>query len=143
MIVVDVNLLLYAVVTGFVQHERARTWWETTINSADEVGLSAPAVFGFLRLATNRQILDSPLPMDQAIGHVRDWLARSNVRFLAPGPAHLEIAMRMLADLGSAGNLTTDVQLAAFAVEHRGAVYSNDADFARFADLAWVNPLSR
>lgn len=141
MIVVDVNLLLYAVVTGFSQHVPARTWWETTINSAGEVGLAAPAVFGFLRLVTNRRVLESPLPGDQAIGHVRDWLARPNVRFLAPGPAHIEIALRMLAGLGTAGNLTTDVQLAAFAIEHRGEVYSNDTDFARFADVVWVNPL--
>lgn len=141
MIVVDVNLLLYAVVTGFAQHERARTWWEMTINAAGEVGLAAPAIFGFLRLVTNRQVLESPLPVDQAIGHVRDWLARPNVRLLTPGPAHIELTLRMLADLGTAGNLTTDVQLAAFAIEHRGEVYSNDNDFGRFADLVWVNPL--
>jgi hypothetical protein len=37
--------------------------------------------------------------------------------------------------------LTTDVQLAAYAIEHQGEMYSNDPDFARFPNLKWVNPL--
>ena len=44
-------------------------------------------------------------------------------------------------DIGTAGNLTTDVQLAAYAIEHKGEMHSNDTDFARFSDLTWINPL--
>jgi predicted nucleic acid-binding protein len=57
MIVVDVNLLLYAVISGFPQHEPARSWWEETLNGSQEVGLTSPAVFGFLRIATNPRVL--------------------------------------------------------------------------------------
>jgi len=46
-----------------------------------------------------------------------------------------------LAGLGSAGNLTTDAQLAALAVEHQAELHSCDTDFARFPGLRWVNPL--
>lgn len=41
----------------------------------------------------------------------------------------------------SAGNLTTDAQIAATAVEHRGTVCTADTDFARFTGVAWTNPL--
>jgi predicted nucleic acid-binding protein len=44
--------------------------------------------------------------------------------------------------VGTAGNLTTDAQIAALAIEHRGVVYSNDSDFSRFADVKVVNPLA-
>ena len=142
MIVVDVNLLLYAVVTGFPQHARAREWWEQTLNSAVPVGLAAPAVFGFLRIATNPRVLSQPMTMDDAMAHVRQWLARPHVRFLPAGPQHLQIAFELLNGLGTAGDLTTDVQLAALAIEHRGDVYSNDTDFARFATVRQVNPLT-
>ena len=39
------------------------------------------------------------------------------------------------------GNLVTDAQLAAVALEHGLTVYSADADFARFPEVDWVNPL--
>jgi hypothetical protein len=142
MIVPDVNLLLYAVVTGFPQHQAARAWFEAALNGSAPVGLTSPAIFGFLRLVTNARVLESPLPVDRATGHVREWLARPVVEFLGPGPRHLENAFGLLDGIGTAGNLTTDVQLAAYAIEVDGEVHSNDADFGRFPQVRWVNPLA-
>lgn len=85
MITVDVNLLLYAVIDAFPQHKKARAWWESALNGTGQVGLGGPAIFGFLRIATNRRILNPPLPVDTAIGHVSDWLGRPNVTFLGLG----------------------------------------------------------
>lgn len=141
MIVPDVNLLLYAVISGFPHHSRAHAWWERTVNSNARVGLTQPAVFGFLRIATNARILQSPLAVNDAVGYVRGWLTQPNVALLTPGANHLDIALGLLQDIGTAGNLTTDVQLAAYAIEHRGEIHSNDTDFARFPNLKWVNPL--
>lgn len=142
MIVVDVNLLLYAVISGFTQHEAALTWWEEVLNGPDEVGLASPAIFGFLRISTNPRILESPLAVEAATGYVSDWLAQPGARFLTPGPRHLDIAFDLLRGVGTAGNLTTDVQLAALAIEHDAEMCSNDADFGRFAGLRWTNPLN-
>jgi uncharacterized protein len=44
--------------------------------------------------------------------------------------------------LGTGGSLTTDVQLAAHAIENQAELHSNDRDFGRFAGLRWVNPLT-
>jgi hypothetical protein len=140
-IIPDVNLLLYAVISGFPQHSRTHAWWERTVNSPARIGLTQPALFGFLRIATNARILASPLPVAHAVDHVRDWLAQPNVDLLVPGPHHLDIALGLLQDIGTAGNLTTDVQLAAYAIEHNGEMHSNDSDFARFPNLKWINPL--
>jgi predicted nucleic acid-binding protein len=76
-----------------------------------------------------------------ALDHAAEWLERPHVRLALPGPRHLEIAFSLLRGLGTAANLTTDVQLAALAIEYQGEVHSNDADFARFPQLRWVNPL--
>ena len=110
MIVPDVNMLLYAQVSGFAEHAKARRWWEGLLNGDREVAIEA-------------------------------WVSRPHVRFALPGPLHLEIAFDLLRELGAAGSLTTDVQLAALAIEHQGEVHSNDADFGRFRRLRWVNPL--
>lgn len=141
MIVVDVNLLLYAAITGFPQHHKAREWWQRVLNGSTEIGLSSPALFGFLRIVTNQRILTVPLTVGDAIDLVRQWLARPQVRFLLPGPRHLDIAFDLLRGQGTAGNLTTDVQLAALAIEYQAEVCSNDSDFARFPGLRWTDPL--
>jgi toxin-antitoxin system PIN domain toxin len=140
-IIPDVNLLIYAVITGFPQHRRARAWWEEVVNSRTAIGLTHPAVFGFVRIATNARILDAPLAVGDAVRYVWDWLAQPDVELLTPGRRHLGIAFGLLEELGTAGNLTTDVQLAAYAIEHNAEICSNDTDFARFTDLTWTNPL--
>jgi toxin-antitoxin system PIN domain toxin len=140
-IIPDVNLLVYAHVSGFAEHAKARRWWEHLMNAPTPVGLAAPALYGFIRVATNPRMFDRPMTVDQAVARVERWLSRRHVSFLLPGPRHLEIAFRLLRGLGVAGNLTTDAQLAALAIEQQAELHSNDADFARFPQLRWVNPL--
>jgi uncharacterized protein len=141
-IIPDVNLLLYGVVSAFPQHKPAHTWWEDTINSAAEIGLTSPAIFGFIRIATNPRVLSPPLTVETAMGYVSAWLGQPNVSHLVPGPRHIEIAFSLLHGVGTGGNLTTDVQLAALAFEYDADMYSNDTDFARFPGLRWVSPLA-
>jgi uncharacterized protein len=140
-IVPDVNLLLYAEIDAYPTHHAARAWWEELLNGERSVGVAPVCLFGFLRLSTSRRVFESPLPIDDAIARTQSWLAQPNVTCLVPGTHHLEIAFRLLKTMGTAGNLTTDVQIAAHALEHGGEVHSNDADFGRFEGLRWVNPL--
>jgi uncharacterized protein len=142
MIVPDVNLLLYAHINAFPRHRDAKKWWERLLGGQVEVGVSSPALFGFVRIATNPKVFDPPMDVDAAFERVESWFTRSTVRFLQPGPRHLEIAASLLRQLGSAGNLTTDAQLAALAIENQAELHSNDSDFGRFPGLRWVNPLS-
>jgi len=143
MIVPDINLVLYAEIASFPEHAAARPWWESALGGAEEVGLAPPTVFGFVRIATSPRVLDPPLGVEEAIDRVTGWLEQPNARVLVPGPRHLEIAFRLLRGLGTAGNLTTDAQFAAFAIESNATLYSNDSDFARFEGLRCKNPLAR
>ena len=137
----DVNLLLYASFATFAQHEAARKWFEARLNGADQVLLPGVSVFGFVRIASNPRVFERPLSVEEALDAVEGWLAQPHVHFLVPGPRHIEIAFRLLRELGSARNLTTDVQLAAHAIENQAVLCSNDSDFARFQGLRWDNPL--
>lgn len=141
MIVVDVNLLLYATFATFTQHGAARAWLEGVLNGNDQLLLPGVSIFGFVRIATNPRVFEKPLRVDDALSAVETWLAQRHVHFLVPGPRHTEIAFRLLRELGSARNLTTDVQLAAHAIENQAVLCSNDSDFARFQGLRWHNPL--
>ena len=141
MIVPDVNLLLHAYRAAAPEHRRARAWWEKSVAS-DEVGLALPVIFGFIRLTTNPRIFDDPMPVEDAIAAAESWLVQPGVRALLPGPRHFDIAFGLLRKLGSAANLTTDVQIAALAIEHQAELCSNDTDFGRFPGLRWRNPLA-
>lgn len=142
MIIPDVNLLLYAIIDAFPQHETARSWWEEAMNSNELIGLTDPAIFGFLRISTNPRLLKPPLPVEEAAGIVEGWLAEPNVRWAIPGRDHHMLALNFLRSIGTAANLTTDVQLAAIAVENDATIFSSDSGFARFDGVRWINPLA-
>ena len=141
MIVPDINLLIYAYNDQAAQHAAAKAWWEALLNGKTPVGLSWLAISGFIRLMTHPQVLAQPLPVAEVTTLVRSWLAQAPVRLLLPGSRFPEIFLRQLEQVGTAGNLTTDAQLAALAIEHQAELHSNDADFSRFPGLRWVNPL--
>jgi uncharacterized protein len=141
MIYPDTNLLLYAHFSVFPEHVKARRWWEGLLNGQESVAIAVPVLFGFIRVSTNSRVFADPIHVDDVVGTVEGWLRRPHLHCATPGPRHLEIAFRLLHDLGTAGNLTTDAQIAALAIENQGEVHSNDADFGRFTQLRWFNPL--
>ncbi|MBI4701141.1 MAG: type II toxin-antitoxin system VapC family toxin [Deltaproteobacteria bacterium] len=142
MIVPDVNMLLYAEIDACPAHPAARRWWEQLLNGERRVGIAPAAAFGFVRISTNRRVFAEPLAVGDALARVQRWLDRPQVSYLVPGTRHLGIAFDLLRRLGTAANLTTDVQLAAHAIELGGELHSNDGDFGRFDGLRWVNPLA-
>lgn len=142
MIVPDVNLLVYAVFDGYPLHEPAAAWLNETLSGAEQVGMTAPAIFGFVRLGTSARVHEQPLSVQEAAQYVHEWLARPQVRFLTPGPEHVRLVLELLEGIGTGANLTTDAQLAAYAIETGGAIHSNDADFGRFTGVRWVDPLN-
>lgn len=141
MIVCDVNLLVYATVTSFPQHARAKAWLERSLAGDAPLALAHVALFGFVRVVTNRRVFDAPRSVDEALADVQGWLD-AGAMLLSPGPRHLDLAFGLLRDLGTAANLTTDVQLAALAIEHQAQLHSADADFGRMKGLRWLNPLA-
>jgi predicted nucleic acid-binding protein len=58
-----------------------------------------------------------------------------------PTARHGEIFLQLVRDRRVTGALVSDAHLAALAIEHGVAVWSTDADFARFDGLAWHDPL--
>lgn len=141
MIIPDINLLLYAHNRGAPDHEAARDWWEGLMNGDETVGLPWLVAGGFIRLATHPRVLEKPMPVATAVGNVRRWLEQSIVMVPEPGSRFPGLFLGYLEKLGTAGNLTTDAQIAALVVEHQAELHSNDGDFARFDGLRWRNPL--
>lgn len=141
MILVDANLLIYAVNRDAPQHKTAREWFEQAVSGHEPVGLPWVCLLAFLRITTRPGILANPLTVDQAVGYVESWLKQPFVEAVAPGPGHWPILRQLLHATGTAGNLTSDLHLAAMAIERSAAICSADHDYRRFAGLEHINPL--
>ncbi len=142
MIVPDANLLLYAADSTSPFHKAAVRWWSECLNGSIPVGLCHPVVFAFVRVGTNARAFSQPLSLAQATRVVRSWHERRITRMLYPSAQHTQRTLELLAAAGSAGgNLVTDAQIAALAIEHHAEVHTADHDFRRFPGLDCRFPL--
>lgn len=141
MILVDVNLLLYATNVSASQHGAAREWLDHQLVETPRVGLPWATLLGFLRLATSARVIARPLTMAAAWQQVSQWLACEPAWIPLPTERHADVLGKLLAEPSVYGNLVPDAHLAALAIEHGLTLCSTDGDFARFPELKWLNPL--
>lgn len=142
MILVDANLLIYAVNQDLPQHKQARSWWEQVLSGTATVGIPWVSILAFLRICSSPRVFSRPLSPEAAIAYIDEWLNQPPVQLVAPGTGHWTILRNLLLQTGMAANLTTDAHIAALALEQGYGVYSADNDFQRFPGLKHVNPLS-
>ena len=142
MIIPDANLLLYAYNSGAPSHKKAAVWWKECLTGEEPVGLPQVVIFGFVRIGTNARAYEIPLHPQEAADHVREWLSQPCAQVLEPGPNHIDQTLKLLETVGTAGNLVTDAQIAALAIEYDAVVHTADADFLRFPGVRWRNPIT-
>ena len=140
---VDANILLYAVDEESRFHASARSWLEGALNGNRRVGLPWLSLTAFLQLSTNARVLAEPLRPEEAWELVEDWLDAPAAWVPAPGRGHRDILGRLVRGLDLRANLVTDAVLAALCIEHGLQIVSADSDFARFTEITWLNPVSR
>lgn len=138
---VDANILLYAVDEHAAQHPRAKAWLEEALNGPYRIGLPWQSLTAFVRISTHPRALARPLRAAEAWGYVQDWLDAPVVWVPAAGPGHRELLGQLICDLDLRGNLVSDAILAALCLEHGLTIVSADSDFARFQNVRWLNPV--
>lgn len=143
MILVDANLLLYALIREYPQHEAARDWLDGQLNGLARVAFPWPSLLAFVRISTNGRLFPKPLAMQEAWARVERWLALDNVWIPEATERHASILGSFLLGEASTSKLVPDAHLATLAVEHGLVLCSTDGDFARFRGLRWENPLAR
>ena len=141
MIVIDVNLLLYAYDSASLEHDRAAAWLDQGLSSSAAIGLSWHTILSFLRISTSLKMIVRPLELDHAASIISDWLERPNVSIIDPTERHWEIFSKLLPRSRVRGSLIMDAHLAALAIEHGATLCTNDRDFARFPGLRVEYPL--
>ncbi len=142
MILVDSNLLVYAGLTTFAQHETVRAWLDGKLGGSAQVGIPWPSLLAFLRIATNPRIVPRPTTVIRAWQQVTEWLDCDVVWLPEPTHQHRKIFENLISQPGIHSKLIPDAHLAALAIEHGLTMCSADTDFARFPGLRWENPLA-
>lgn len=143
MIILDVNILLYAYNSGCPEFSKISTWLEKAINSDEVVGLPWITILGFLRLSTSPHIYPMPFSSNEALDIIEGLLSYPHV-LVFEGNLEFSNTFKHLCIKARVSNkLFTDAYLADLALTNHAELASCDMDFARFQSqgLKWKNPL--
>ncbi len=141
MVIVDVNVLIYAFRVDTPQHDRALSWLAHALGDpAEEIVVPDLIWVGFARIATNARIFQEPSTIAEVTAFAEAVITQPTYRSI-PGLA-LGIAplFALMAEADARGDLVTDTYIAAVARQLGAAVATFDRDFRRFDDLALVTP---
>ncbi|HXC54382.1 MAG TPA: TA system VapC family ribonuclease toxin [Rhizomicrobium sp.] len=142
MILIDTNLLVYAVNADSEHHTRASFWLDEQLAGPSRIGLPWHSVLGFVRLVSNPQIFRHARSPADAWDQVRAWLGADNVWIPQPTSRHVDILDEFFNATRIGVRAVMDSHLAALAIEHDLTLCSADGGFARYPKLRWLNPLA-
>jgi len=141
MVLIDVNVLVYAHRAELLNHEAYRRWLEACVESDQAFGVCDLILAGFLRVVTHPKIFKVPTPLEEALPVVATLRDQPNCVRVMPGARHWEIFVRLCRVAGVKGNLIPDAYLAALAIESGSEWITTDRDYSRFPGLRWRHPL--
>jgi toxin-antitoxin system PIN domain toxin len=143
MMLIDVNVLVYAHRQDAPGHSAYLRWWGDCAGSDQAFGMSDIVLSGFVRVITHPRIFSPPTPLESALRFVSEIKARPNYVEVKPGPRHWEIFVRLCRIANARGNLVPDAYLAALAIESGSEWITTDRGYGRFPGLRWWHPLQQ
>ncbi len=137
MIVLDTNILLYAVNRASTHHEKAKDALEELARRGEPVALTWPIAYEFLRVATHPRVFPRPLSLDRALECLIGYLEWPEAKVLAETGEHLALMASCRAEVPRLrGNLLHDFHTAVLMREHGvKEILTLDQDFKAFL---WV-----
>lgn len=143
MILLDVNVLVYAHREDSPRHSEYRKWLEQLLGSGQSFGLSELVLSGFLRIVTHTRVFEIPTPLPKALEFTEILRQQPQCVLALPGPRHWEIFRELCLDCEAKGNLVADAYHAALALETGMEWITTDRDYSRFKGLKWRHPLEK
>lgn len=140
MVIVDADVLLYAIDESMPRHPAAKRWIEAALNGNETIGFDWVALLAFLRLSTRSGIFPRPIDRCTALNVVEAWLSAGPAVVVHPTDRHVAVLRGLLEHAGTAPNLVNDAHLAALCIEHGARMCTYDRDFSRFSGLRTFAP---
>lgn len=142
MLLIDVNVLVYAHRQDAPRHRAYKAWLEKTLNGDEPVGVVDLVLSGFLRVVTHSRVFRSPTPVGEALAFAEAVRTSPATVAVNPGDRHWRIFTDLCRTAGVKGNLVPDAFLAALALEAGGEWITTDRGYGRFPGLRWRPPLA-
>jgi len=134
MILIDTNILLYAVNADDQRSARAGQALESIVNDGKAWALSWIIVYEFLRVATHPKVFTAPLDRESAWSFISGMIGQPNCLMLTETVVHRETVDQCLMESPRIrGNLLHDFHLAVLMREHGiKRILTEDRDFRMF-----------
>lgn len=140
MLLLDVNICVYALHEGSANHKAYRMWVSDILTGDEPVGISELVLSGVIRLVTNHRVFRQPSSIVEALDACRALRSAPAAIPLRPGPRHWGIFDSLCTEVGAKGNTVPDAYHAALAIENGATWITTDRGFARFPGLRWRGP---
>lgn len=144
-IAVDTNILIYAQMARFPEHERARSWIYHQLEQADVTLVTTPLILSeMVHVITDPRRFEPPVPVREAIEIARNWIGRSNVECLAVDEEAASLSFDLIDRHGLGRNRLADTMLVATMLVHEVALLAtrNTQDFSIFSQLRLIDPIA-
>lgn len=141
MVLLDVNVLVYAHRRDADRHAEYLDWLHTLIGGAGAYAVAPLVLSGFLRVVTHPRVFTHPTPVSKALDFVTSLRERPSCVTIEPGPRHWDIFVDLCRHTSAKGNQVPDAYLAALAIESGSEWLTADRGFARYPGLRWRHPL--
>ena len=141
MVLMDVNVLVYAHREDVENHADYRLWLESVINANTGYGYSALVLSGFLRVVTHPKVFELPTSLEEAVKFVDQVKNQANAINISPKNRHLSIFDDLIKATHATGNAIPDAYHAALAIESGCEWVTTDKGFKRYKGLITRHPL--
>ena len=141
MMLMDVNVLVYAHREDVKNHRAYRDWLESVVNSNTAYGFSELVLSSFIRVVTHPKVFETPSPVEVAIAFAQQIRTVEHAVCLAPGRTHWDLFLQCAQSISARGNDIPDAYHAALALEWYCDWVTTDKGFRRFKGLRVRHPL--
>lgn len=140
MLLLDLNVCVYAFRRESERHQVAKAWLEQALIGPEPVGLPEQVLASLIRLVTNHRIYQDPSTPAMALSFCDAILAAPAAMRVRPGRRHWGIFHDLVSRHGLRANDIPDAYLAALALEQGATWVTNDRRFARYEGLRLLDP---
>lgn len=140
---IDTNILVYASIPFFDEHEVAKTLLEQVASQKTRHCITWINMFEYLRVVTHPKLIrPKPLGIEQALANTRSLLDQPAVTRIDPGPDHLLYFAEVIKQVAPVrGNFVHDCRIAAVMKEHGvREIITRDNDFRKIPGFSVTNP---
>lgn len=138
--VVDVNVVVAFFAEKHPHHDRARSWFSQALAAGDPFTMPDLVWVGFVRLVTNRRVLEVPATFAQAWEFAESIQAQGAYLDYRAATRALPEFARLGTEVNAQVDLVTDTYIAACATTLGAAVVTFDRDFRKLDGVRIVEP---